>query len=236
MTIFHNIGIIGLGLMGGSIAKALEGKKQLFLDADLLDRLDEIDVLILAVPLSAILEIAQKIASLSSRKRPLVVFDIGSVKENIAEAFEQWTKEGLEFVATHPMAGKHQRGIEYSDSQMFQNAPWIITPHDKNTKETLQQVEDLLEMMGARTLRMTAKEHDRRAALVSHMPYCLSKALLEFVSMSDPQSLAMAGPGFASMTRLAHDNRDLHIQIGAYNKKNIANTLREFIDFLEKPE
>ena len=228
------IGIIGLGLMGGSILKALEGKKEIVSGSDLLQKLDEIDVLFLAVPISSILEIGEKVARLTeSRTQPLVVIDIGSVKKEIAKQFQSFTKGAVEFVASHPMAGKHQSGFEYSEKDLFKEAPWVVTPHEKNTESVLTEVEALIRLIGARPLRMSAEEHDRRASLVSHVPYLISKALLEFVSHQDPQSIAMAGPGFQSMTRLAHDNPALRAEIALYNQENIGNTLKQFIRFLE---
>ncbi len=229
------IGIIGLGLMGGSILKALEGKKEIFTGEDLLSQLDEIDLLILATPISAILEIGEKIAHLPL-KRPLIVLDIGSVKGEVASHFEKWSNGQVEFVASHPMAGKEQNGFAFSEATLFQQKPWIITPHEKNRESTLQAVEELIKLLGAFPLRMDPKVHDQRAALISHVPHIISKALFQFVQEEDPKSLEMAGPGFQSTTRLGHDNPALHTEIGIYNKRNIKETLKKFLDFLEKVE
>jgi prephenate dehydrogenase len=230
---FHRVGIIGLGLMGGSIWKGLAGKKEVLVSDDLLERLDEIDVLILAVPISAILEIGKKIAE-RPLNRPLVVFDIGSVKEPIANCFEEWSKGNVEFVATHPMAGKEQSGFTFSEADLFEGAPWIITPHQKNTEAALVAVEEIITLLGASAQRMEAKTHDKRAALISHLPYILSKGFLQFVTEEDGESLKMTGPGFQSMTRLSHDNPFLHAEIGIYNKSNIMTALKKFLIFLEQ--
>ncbi len=232
---FHKIGIIGLGLMGGSILKALEGKKEVVTGNDLLQNLDQIDALILAVPISSILEIGEKIAHANhSRSRSLVVIDIGSVKGEIAKRFESFTNGSIEFVATHPMAGKHQSGYEHSDKDLFKDAPWVITPHAKNTEPVLAEVEALIHLLGAYAIRLSPEEHDRRAAFISHVPYLISKALLEFVAAEEPQSVEMAGPGFQSMTRLARDNPALRAEIALYNQENIETTLKRFIRFLEQ--
>lgn len=229
---FEKIGILGLGLMGGSIFKRLQGAVT---GADLLERLEEIDLLILAVPISSILEIGQKIAGLKLT-RPLVVLDIGSVKGDIAAQFEVLSEGTLEFVATHPMAGKHESGFAHSDPLLFEGASWIVTPHAKNREETLKGVEELIRFLGAKPSRMEAAVHDRRAAQVSHVPYLISKAYLEFISANAHESLEMAGPGFQSFTRLALDNPALHAEIGQKNRANIKNTLKKFIQFLEENE
>ncbi|MBS0625900.1 MAG: prephenate dehydrogenase [Verrucomicrobia bacterium] len=227
---FRKIGILGLGLIGGSILKGLEGKKEVIDGDDILDRLDEIDALILAVPISAILEIGAKIKT----KHPLVVFDVGSVKEVIAERFEEWTQGNLEFVATHPMAGKEMSGFANSEASLFQGATWVVTPHKKNTEKALKAVEEIATLLGAHPKRLDAKTHDQQVALISHMPYLLSKALLEFVTHEDPKSLEIAGPGFKSMTRLAKDNPALHAEIKVYNGDNIEVSLKKFIEFLNQ--
>lgn len=219
--------------MGGSILKGLERKREIFTGDDLLERLDEIDLLILAVPIPAILELGEKIAK-TQRTRPLIIFDIGSVKESIASHFEKWSHGMIEFVATHPMAGKEQSGFAFSDAALFKEASWIITPHKKNSQAALDAVEKIIKLLGAHVHYMDAKTHDERAAMISHMPYLISKALLDFVTKEDPESLKMAGPGFKSTTRLGCDNPILHTEIGFYNKKNIDQALRKFIDFLEK--
>jgi prephenate dehydrogenase len=230
---FHKIGIIGLGLIGGSIFKALQGKKELFTGEDLLERLEDIELLILAVPISAILEIGKKIAA-KKIKKTLVILDVGSVKEEIAYHFETWTEGALEYVATHPMAGKEKSGFEHSDPFLFQGASWVITPHAKNQETVLQEVEEFIQLLGAMPIRMGATLHDQRAALISHVPYVISKALLEFVKEEDHQSLEMAGPGFKSMTRLAQDNPLLREEIAKYNQENIRHTLKKWMKFLEE--
>ena len=231
MTLFHKIGIIGLGLMGGSIFKALQGTREILSGPDVLSRLSEIDLLILAVPISAIFDLAEKIAQ---QKRFLVVCDIGSVKNEIAKRFEELSHGSIEFVATHPMAGKEESGFDASDPALFQGAPWVITPHKKNSEEALQAIEELILLLGAHPIRMPADLHDKKAALISHMPYILSKALLQFVTEEDPQSLDMAGPGFRSMIRLSKDNPILRSEIAKYNKTNIQAMMKKFMKFLEK--
>ncbi len=94
-------------------------------------------------------------------------------------------------------------------------------------------MEELILLLGAHPLQMDPRIHDQRAALISHVPHILSKALLQFAIDQDPESLQMAGPGFKSMTRLAKDNPSLHAEIGQHNKNNIKNSLRLYIELLE---
>lgn len=232
---FCKIGIIGLGLIGGSIFKALQERCETIVGEDVLDHLNEINLLILAVPISAILELGKVVANKEGLQR-LVVLDVGSVKEEIARCFESWSSDKIEFVASHPMAGKEQSGFEASDPMLFQEAPWVVTPHKKNSEEGLFLVKQLIELLGAKPLWMTASAHDHRAALVSHMPYLVSKALLELAKEDDEMSLEMEGPGFRSMTRLAHDNPILRSEIYQHNRQNIQNALKKLIQRLERME
>jgi prephenate dehydrogenase len=162
------------------------------------------------------------------------VIDIGSVKGAISKQFESHTDGFLEFVATHPMAGKEKNGFENSDPNLFNGASWIVTPHARNTVEALNKVESLILTLGAQPFRMDPQDHDRKAALISHMPYLVSKALLAFVSAKDPAALMMGGPGFRSMTRLAYDNPEMWRDITQNNKENMARSLEEFAAFLRE--
>lgn len=203
------IGLIGRGQMGSAIAKALP----------ICENVDQADVLILAVPISAILEIGK---TFKDAGRPLIVLDIGSVKGQIADKFEEWTNGSVEFVATHPMS-----------AGVFEGAAWVITPHRKNSETALQKVEQLIRELGAHPIRMDAETHDRRACLVSHLPYLISKSLFDFAQAQDPESLLMAGPGFQSTTRLGNDNPALHAEIAEFNRKHIRKILKEYLKYLE---
>jgi prephenate dehydrogenase len=215
------IKIIGLGLMGGSIAKDL-GE----------EAVAEMELVILATPLSTIIPLATEIAE--QAKGPLIVMDIGSVKGEIARHFEKLSTDQVQFVATHPMAGSEKSGYENSRAGLFLDAPWVITPHSKNTPQALEVVEALIRRLGARPLRMDAETHDWRAALVSHLPYMASLSILKFVTKEEPESLEMAGPGFQSVTRLAHDNPALRYDIATQNAAMIKRAFNEWLDFLAK--
>lgn len=257
MTVeFKKIAIIGMGLMGGSIAKRMKEKDPSIeigsltsANSDLLlarstEVIDQLfsnwdtlalwaDLVVLAVPLSAVVPIAKTIATLAPKKE-LIVIDIGSVKEEITAVFETLTADKVEFVATHPMAGKENWGFAHSASELFIDAPWIITPHLKNRRSTLQHICELISFLGGSPVEMQAQEHDRQVALISHLPALISQALLSFVATQGKESLKIAGPGFQSMTRLAHDNPDLYRDIYQMNQKNIRIFWEKWIAFLQQ--
>lgn len=187
---------------------------------------NEVDLLIIASPLSTIIPIAKKIKT----DHPLLVIDVGSVKGSIVKEFEKLTKDSIEFLSTHPMAGTEKTGFDASSPDLFQDAPWIITPHKKNKAK----IETFIRELGAKPIRMSAKEHDEKAALISHLPIILSKALWDFVQKKDPKSIQIAGPSFKSMTRPAHGNEKLHNDILKFNKTQINSLLNQFIKKLTK--
>ncbi|MBU6382992.1 MAG: prephenate dehydrogenase/arogenate dehydrogenase family protein [Verrucomicrobia bacterium] len=242
MTRFRKIGIIGLGLIGGSIAKKLHAKgyalytpKSKHKDVQkakslvtilptLQDVANEVDLIIIASPLSTIIPIAKKIKA----KHPLLVIDVGSVKTQIVKEFEKLTSKHVEFLSTHPMAGSEKQGFDASSADLFKEAPWIIVPHKKNKAK----IAPLIRELGAKPIEMSAHEHDEKTALISHLPMILSIALWDFVQKKDPTSLQIAGPSFRSMTRLAHGNTELFQDIKKHNKLKINRLWKDWIRFL----
>jgi len=242
---FQKVGIIGLGLIGGSIAKALKAKGYYVATVKskspdvakarkVIDRvfptlnalIQEVDLLVLATPLSTIIPIAREIAS----DRRLLVIDVGSVKGEIVREFERLTKGSVEFLSTHPMAGNEKSGFAASDPKLLEDAPWIIVPHAKNKTK----IASWIRMLGAKPLTMEADEHDRKTALVSHLPALISKTLWDFVQAKEPSSVKIAGPGFRSMTRLAHGNQQLMNEIEKANQIQIERLWKEWLDFASK--
>jgi len=244
---FTKVAIIGMGLMGGSIAKALSGTSIATLEhadicktieAKALD-LDEMiawaDLIILAVPLSKIVPIARTIWEKREQiQGRLVVMDIGSVKTAITAVFEELSCDKVEFVSTHPMAGSEKSGFEHSSKTLFQDAPWIVVPHPKNVEKTLDRISFLIGTLGAKPMKMDAETHDRKTALISHFPALLSRLLLDFVMHEDPESLLIAGPGFRSMTRLANEPLERFQEMAVQNRENLEIIIKKWSAFYDK--
>jgi prephenate dehydrogenase len=257
MNLPNNIGIIGMGLIGGSVAKALKKRDPKCViaslereDSDLktavsektVDRLfaswEELlkwsDLIILASPLSTLAPLAKEIAQRCPEEKKLLVIDVGSVKSAVFPAFEELTTDHLEFLSTHPMAGKEKWGYENSDGALFQDCQWILCPHAKNRQSTLKTLHEWIEFLGARPIVIDPKTHDEQTALISHLPALLSRLLLKFVEQTDKESLKIAGPGFKSMTRLAHDNPQMHSEIAQFNKQALSKQLALWLEFIKK--
>lgn len=225
---FNHVAIVGVGLIGGSIHKALKlcdptikitliDKK---LSAEKLKiNLKGVELVILAMPLSDIIPTARSIET------ELVVMDVGSVKEAITQEFEQLSSEKIEFVSTHPMAGKEKSGEAHSSHDLFDGKPWALIPHSKNKQGTLRKIFSFVECLNAKPLILTSREHDDYAALISHLPAILARNYHDFVKQVAPNALRLAGTGYESFTRLAHDNPVMRKEIESLNQAPIQNYL-----------
>ncbi|MBS0604175.1 MAG: prephenate dehydrogenase/arogenate dehydrogenase family protein [Verrucomicrobia bacterium] len=257
MNLPNKIGIIGMGLIGGSITKALKKRapsvKIASLKRDCLDlqgavvekAVDSVfstweeliawsEVIILASPLSSLSKLANEIAVHCPKEKKLLVIDVSSVKKAVFPAFEALTTDNLDFLSTHPMAGKEKWGFANSEASLFQDCCWILSPHGKNQSLNIERATLLIKKMGARPISIDPDKHDSQVALISHLPALLSRLLLEFVETYDPEALQLAGPGFHSMTRLARDNPRLQSEIAMLNREELTKQLALWMEFISK--
>ncbi|MES2122218.1 MAG: prephenate dehydrogenase/arogenate dehydrogenase family protein [Chlamydiota bacterium] len=244
MRRFEKVAIIGLGLIGGSIAKRLKTmhperpiasmKKEGCVDI-LFESWEELvqwsDLIVLATPIGVVVPLARIIKE-AHRTRPVVVIDVGSVKRKICREFERLSEGAIEFLGTHPMAGKELSGWEASEAELFQGAPWIIAPHGRNSDGVQEAVIAWVRMLGAHEKVLSAEEHDRKVAFISHFPKVVSEALLAFVRKQEPEALELAGPGFLSMTRLAGDNPEMHAEIARHNGDHVQEAMKKWVEYL----
>ncbi|OGK19038.1 hypothetical protein A2866_00330 [Candidatus Roizmanbacteria bacterium RIFCSPHIGHO2_01_FULL_39_8] len=256
---FSKVGILGFGLIGGSIAKALRSKNpalQIFtvrresksqkqaLAEGYIDKTfdnlnlmaEEIDLLILAVPIEDTLCYARDMVFIPERKNQnkLIVIDVASVKGEIVRGFEDQTKQNIEYIGTHPMAGSEKVGFLASRSSLFVNQPWIITPHRKNSPDSIHKIEQFIQYVGATPHVMSADKHDEVVALISHLVFVLSVYFFDFAESTNPSSLKISGSGFESLTRLASGSPEMHADIFTQNQKNIVRQLQNFVNFMVK--
>ena len=236
-----DVAIVGLGLIGGSLARALtaRGARVLGVDrpeivrkaraaraiADIGSTVEDaadMPLIVLAAPPRANLGLLRKLARVIGPRT--VVTDLGSVKTPICRAARRL---GLRsFVGGHPMAGTERSGFAASDGRLFRDHPWILTP-DGSTPAALAAVRRLARAVGARPHVMTPEAHDRTVAFLSHAPQLLAWAI-DGAAHGDrvtTRHLALAGPGFRDMTRLAGSPRPLWREILAENRVEVARAL-----------
>jgi prephenate dehydrogenase len=235
---------VGLGLVGGSLARALtaSGHRVVGIDRDEVRRtarragavaataatvegIGSVDVVFLAAPPSANRALLRRLTR-AARPR-FVITDVGSVKGPIvADA----ARLGLDsFVGGHPMAGTERRGFEASRADLFEGATWWLVPAADG--RAVRTVRGLVRAVGARPRSIGAEEHDRVVAFLSHIPQLTSWALAE-AARADPvvrRHLAGAGPGFRDMTRLAHSPRRLWREILQENETEVQRALAEVV-------
>ena len=238
--------IAGLGLVGGSLARALSaaGYRVIGLDrapvlrqarraraiaaaaTSLAGALRESDVLVLAAPPRVNLAMLREAARLASPR--LVITDVGSVKTPIVKEAERLRLR--RFVGGHPLAGTEKSGFAASTAALFAGRSWVLTPAPGTTPAATRLVARLARDAGARPLRLRADEHDRAVAFLSHVPQLVSWALFDAArgDRTGARRLGLAGPGFRDMTRLARSPRALWRQILAQNRREVTRALAAF--------
>lgn len=219
----EKIGIIGLGLIGGSLFKDLkalgydviavsksQNGEKIYKDYVVLkDR----DIVFVCSPMNKTLEILDKLEQIL---RPeTVVTDVCSLKE-----FVCIKKRPYKFVPSHPMAGTEHKGFENSFEGLFKGAKWVVTPVFGES-ETLIKV---IKQVGAILVITTPQKHDEAAAMISHMPMVLAQALF-LAASENPLALEIASSGFRDMTRLALSNEEMACDMVSMNSKNIENSI-----------
>ncbi len=228
------IGIISLGLIGGSLFKCLaRTQHELFAVtrnketinkalkytnnvSDDINILKDCEIVFVASPINKTLEILDKLEEVVNKN--CIVLDCASVKE-----FVMKKERPYKFIGSHPMAGTQFSGFDAAFKELFEGAKWVLTPKN-TTKEDINKAESIIKSTGAEIIIADAKEHDHAVALISHMPLLLAQAL--FNSAKDNKlALKLASSGFRDMTRLATSNLEMAEDMRNYNDKNIAKAL-----------
>ena len=249
------LAVIGIGLMGGSLALTLKRKgfvsnvigvdnnTQHQAEALELGLVDEIMTLEDAVRLSDIIAIATPV-NIAEKLLPTildlvdqqVVFDVGSTKESIVNIANGHSKKGR-FVPTHPMWGTEFSGPSAAQQDAFLEKATVICNADKVDTDALQKVEALYKALGMHIVNMDAMKHDIHVAYVSHISHITSFALANTVLEKEKESDAifeLASGGFESTVRLAKSNAAMWVPIFMQNKENVLDVLNEHISQLKK--
>ena len=250
------VGIVGLGLIGGSIGLDLRSQgievqglvhrsvtAERAMERGLVSAvstdpscLARCDLVILALPIPALLQPSSEL--LEALPAGAVVTDVGSVKQPVLEA---WNGRHPRFVASHPMAGTAEAGVEAGQRDLFLGRPWIATPDAKTDPAALAVVEDLAGLLGSRWFTAAADQHDQAVALISHMPVLVSAALLRAAGDErDPEiralARALASSGFVDTSRVGGGNPDLGVAMASSNREAVLKALAAYRWSLEQLE
>lgn len=244
------VGIIGLGLMGGSLAKALKGKcaalygfdshqptLQLALATETVDYasaeftdLSKVDLVVLSTPVSIILDMLPTLPAFI--KQSCVLIDLGSTKKSIIESMNQ-LPENFDVIGSHPICGKEKLGFKNADVNLYQEAPFVITPLERTTPNAISAIQQIISAIGANCIEMTAAEHDQVLAFTSHLPFLLSSALVKTLPKEFAQ---LIGPGFRSTARLAGTPAHMMLGILKSNRENVLTAITAFRNSLNEIE
>ena len=246
------IAIIGLGLMGGSLAMALKGKCAELLavvhrpstleqalrlgivsqaDEDPGKILPQADVIILSTPVPAILEWLERLPEYAPQK--CVVIDMGSSKQIIVDAMNE-LPERFDALCGHPICGKENLSLDNAEASLYQNAPFVLTPPARISVRASAAALQIIHAIGARPVWLDAVSHDRLLAFTSHLPFLLASGL----AMTAPNEAApLVGPGFNSTSRLASTPSSMMLGILQTNKDNVLEAIsifRQNLDVIEQ--
>ena len=244
------VAIVGLGLMGASLAMDLRGycaeilgasrspdTLQYALDHHIVDRIVEFspelecDLLILAAPVRTILRqlcSLQKLRPEPGSKRRAVVLDLGSTKKEIVRAMED-LPEAFDPIGGHPMCGKEVAGIRNAEIGLYREKTFILTPLDRTTPQALALIQELVDIIGATSLILPAEKQDELVAMTSHLPYLAASALMRTaLSKEEPLLWKVAASGFRDTTRLAASDLTMMMDILLTNREAILAALDSY--------
>jgi prephenate dehydrogenase len=251
--VFARIGIVGLGLIGGSIALAareiwpsslvigvdckdvLETAMRLHaidVAADDLIVLAEADVVILAAPVRQNLELLEQLDEYIAQ--PAVVTDTGSTKRAIVDAARVLPPR-FTFVGGHPLGGAARSGLEHARPDLFAGRPWLLTPTGDRSAEAVESLSAFVRAMGAEPRVLSVAAHDRLLAYLSHLPQLTASALMQVIGDAvGEDGLALAGRGLLDTTRLASSPSGIWKDIAATNADQLRAALDALIAVLQE--
>ena len=243
-----NIGIVGLGLIGGSIGlklqrlkhtiygvtnnnlnkkKAIERNLANVVSCDL-RILKECSLIILALPIKDLIHPSNDL--INAIPKDSIVTDVGSIKEPIINT---WGEIHPLFIGSHPMAGTEEKGVESGFESLLENAKWIITPTSKTNSNSLKTLSKLITSMQCEIYKASPKEHDEAVSLISHLPIFVASSLIKTANAEKNESLLaltqrLAATGYADTTRVGGGNANLGLDLAINNQKNILKAIKEF--------
>lgn len=246
-----SICIVGLGLMGASLALAVRGKygritavtrrqetadealQRNIVDAASTDfnTIHEADIVVLAAPVRTIIQQLYQVSdSFEESDTSLIITDLGSTKTEIVKTMDA-LPANLRAVGSHPMCGKEVTGLDAADATLYQNKTWVLTRTQRTDDDAFEKIKALAENAGANTLELDAQRHDRLVAWISHLPYAVSAALMSTVdaaSVNDDAVYRVAASGFRDTTRIAGSEVNMMLDILLTNRDAVLNSVRDF--------
>ena len=249
-----NIGIVGLGLIGGSLGLDLRAQGHQVLgvsrrketcqqaiklgvvdDASVdLNILAGTDVVFICTPIAAIAPTVEQLIPYLTPET--IITDAGSVKAPVVEAIAPLWRN---FVGGHPMAGKSESGLEVAQAQLFAGKPYVLTPVETTPIEAIKTVEEIVRSLGVKISYCRPEDHDRAVAWISHLPVMVSGSLIAAcMGESDPNVLELAqklaSSGFRDTSRVGGGNPELGLMMARYNQDALVRSLQQYRQTLDQ--
>jgi prephenate dehydrogenase len=248
--VIRRLTIVGLGLLGGSVAKAARaeslareivavGRRVASLEpaladgtvdritTDIVEGVADADLVVLATPVATLA--AQLPAVWRAAPEGALITDVGSTKTHIVRTAEALAgQRPLAFIGGHPMAGSNRAGYAIARADLFRGALVILTPTERTSVDALKRVILFWEAVGGRVMSLDPATHDRAVAAVSHLPHLVADALVAAVARMDPQFFDVAARGFKDTTRIAASDPVMWRDIFEQNREALAEALAAF--------
>ncbi len=240
---FERVAVLGLGLLGGSVALATKARgvarrvvgatrnpdalaaalRRGAIDeaGSYAEAAREADLVVLATPVFAMADVVRQIAPVL--RSGAIVTDVGSVKAGLCETLPGLLPGGVSYVGAHPMAGSHLRGLEHAHADLFEGAACIVT----NSADAVacERIAEFWRALGAHVVHRDPAQHDSEVAWMSHVPHVLAFAFAGALAAAPPGAQAVAGAGFRDFTRIAQSDPELWGDILTANRKALAAPL-----------
>ena len=252
----NKITIVGVGLIGGSLAKALkeknlaktvfgygrdrsrleEAKKSNIIDdysTQIEKAVNHADIIVIATPVGTFRNIFSEVKPLIVDD--VIISDVGSTKTNIVDIAKEILGDKSQcFVPAHPIAGKEKSGFEASDGDLYIGKKVIITPIEDNSSESIQVIESMWKNVGAEVDFMSPQSHDDLLGMTSHLPHMLAFSLVNYLVDQNPSASIYAGGGFKDFSRIASGDAVMWRDICLQNKDKIITHLRGYQSTVEE--
>ena len=259
MKLFGKMTVIGVGLLGASLARACKerglveeitgyGRNRENLEkarvlkvidhcsTDLAEAVKDADLVVLCTPVTSIIPLIQ---NMISKIRPgTLITDVGSVKEPIVMEAEKLVPKGVFFVGSHPIAGGENSGLEASTANLYQGAKCIVTPTDKTNNSALEKISALWQAVGMQIINLSAEEHDFVFGAVSHLPHIVVYALMNTLgslrTQDNREVTAFSGAGLKDITRIASSDPVMWRDICLSNRNHSLDLIDRFQNKLDE--
>ena len=242
-----NVCILGLGLIGGSLALSLESadievirtgwsrsesSRNFAAENAVVDKVydtpeeavQNASMVVLAGPISCFASQLKQIAGFLPKG--CIVTDVGSTKRQVAAWAKKYLPDHVDFVGSHPMAGSEQQGIEFARGDLFDGAFCFVTPTEKSKKSATAVIKQMWQALDMKVIEMMPQQHDQTVAMISHLPHIMAASL---VNISDLEQIVFCGKGFLDTTRIASGPENVWRDILITNSSNVARSIDKVI-------